>query len=694
MFESILHQLERKQKLIVITFFALFFIASISIVKDYGLSWDEEYQWRDNGEIVYNYIFHHGTKALLEGNEKYHGPAFELILVFIQKAFNLTDTRDVYLVRHFVTFLSFFIGVIFFYFLCKRCFKSWKIALTGCIFLVLSPRIFADSFYNSKDLPFLVSFIIGMYALLVYHEKPTHKTAILFALASAFSIDTRVLGIILPLTSFGFLWIELVHSTIVNKKTRINYASTATYIVLLIAFTILFWPVLWEEPIYHFTAAFAEMSKYHWGGNVLYLGEYIKASNLPWHYLPVWIGVSTPVAYLLLFLIGLFYIVKQFYSGANNSIIQRQQHALILICMFLPIIMVIALKSAVYDGWRHVFFIYPAFIMIALYGLKYMYTLLLKWKKAVIICLMLIIGFNFTQLICLHPHEYVYFNFLAGKDMKTAKANFELDYYGVSSKEALEYILAHDPSTELKIHAEQTPQRLNVQYLTDEQRSRIRFVDLEYADYFVCQYRFHKHPYDFKNEFFSVKVGNASIMSVFKLTPAERAMLGPQGKSWMKYTNDFESQSPYWSNNHLFKPVTGAHSGTLVTMVDSANKFSDVLKFSLPPTLCNKEGNALKINFWKYEDLEVQSSLVVNVSDSASYFWKGIKPETVNGSMKKWEHTATTIQLPIIRSPKDTISVYILNGGQKQLFIDDIEVELIEKKGKQYKIEYFNKKQD
>ena len=37
-----------------------------------------------------------------------------------------------------------------------------------------------------------------------------------------------------------------------------------------------------------------------------------------------------------------------------------------------------------------------------------------------------------------HPFQYVYFNFLAGKNFNE---KFEMDYYGVSNKNALEYII-------------------------------------------------------------------------------------------------------------------------------------------------------------------------------------------------------------------------------------------------------------
>jgi hypothetical protein len=690
MYDKILYQLERNQKLIVITFFALFFITSLSVLKDYGISWDEEFQWRQNGEVVYNYVFHNDRKSLVDGNEKYHGPAFELILVLIQKALHLKDTRDVYLMRHFFTFLTFFVGVLFFYFLCKRVFKSWKIALIGCIFLVLSPRIFADSFYNSKDPVFLVLFIICMYTFMIYHERPTYKNAILYALACAFTIDTRILGIILPLTSFVFIGGEFIYSTIINTKERIHYGSLITFSTLLIVFTILFWPVMWKDTLFHFQSAFEEMSKYHWGGGLLYRGEYIKATELPWHYLPVWIGISTPIPYLLVFPLGLFFIIKQICTGPGNFVNPKGQQLLILIVFFLPLIMVIVLKSAVYDGWRHVFFIYPAFIMIVLYGLKYIY-IQVKWKMIFMIFLALIICFNLTILIQHHPYENVYFNFLAGNDMKEAKKNFELDYYGVSSKQALEYILKNDPSLKLNICAEQYPQRLNIQYLPIEQRNRIRLVDLEYADYFICQYRFHRTDYGFKNEFFSAKVGNAAIMSVFKLSESERKSIGPQGKLRMEFSTDFEKQLPGWTFNHTFRPEMKAHSGKRITAVRLIHPYSDKLTFTLPDSLCNKEGLVLKVSLWKYEDIGAESNLIVDIrkKDSANvYFWSGANSKPVTGTIKKWDQFFSTYQLPVIKSPSDEVSVYLWNVGIKPIMIDDMEVKLIEKQGQQFKIDY------
>jgi hypothetical protein len=689
MYDKILQQLERRQKQIVIAFFVLFFITSLSIVKDYGISWDEEFQWRQNGEINYNYIFHNDRKALLDGNEKYHGPAFELILVLVQKALHLSDSRDVFFARHLVTFLTFFTGVIFFYFLCKRVFKSWKIALTGCIFLVLSPRIFADSFYNSKDPIFLVLFIISMYAFLVYHEKPTYKNAILYALACAFTIDTRILGIILPLISFGFIGAEFISNTITKAKDRFHYGSLLIFITMLIVFTILFWPVLWKDPIFHFMAAFAEMSKYNWGGMVLYQGEYIKATQLPWHYLPVWIGISTPIPYLLLFPVGLFFIVKQICTGHGNFIIEKQKQLLVLVVFFLPLLMVIILKSPVYDAWRHVFFIYPAFVLIVLYGVQYVYQRI-KWKIIVVALLTCVIGFYLFLLIHLHPYQNVYFNFLAGKNMKEVKRNFELDYYGVSSKQALEYILKNDPSVKLNIYAQEYPQRLNIMYLPIDQRSRINQVGLEYADYSICQYRFHRDDYNLKDEVFSVMVGNASIMSVFKLSDLERKRIAPQGKTKLVFKNDFESPSPHWVRKQIIQAPVKSHSGTYVNVTNVLHTSSDVLRFNVPDSLCNKEGLVLKVSLWKYEEhIRTESNLVADVvHNDTAYFWNGVNSKPLPGTLKQWDKLSATYELPAIKSPADVVSVYLWNSGVYPIMVDDIEVILIEKQGKQFTIEY------
>jgi hypothetical protein len=685
LYDRINAQLERRHKLVVVMFFVLFFIISVGVLKDFGLCWDEEYQWKGNGEIVYNYIFNGETEALLQGNEKYHGPAFELILVFVQKALNLTDTREVYLMRHFLTFLTFFISVIFFYYLCKRCFNSWKLALIGSIFLVLSPRIFADAFYNSKDLVLLSFFIIGMLTLLKFQEVQTYKNALLHALVCALAMDTRILGIILPLTSFGFISIDWLNGVITKKESGIRYGSILVFIISLIGLTILFWPVLWEDPVFHFKAAMVEMSKYHWENEVLYNGELILAQDLPWHYLPVWICISTPVPYLFFFFAGVFFVIRQLIRRPIYFFTDQKDQLLMLICFFLPLLAIIVLKSVVYDAWRHVFFIYPAFILIAISGLKFLKDTLFKNSKWLLsIITLCIILFNSIIMMALHPYENIYFNFLAGKNMQEVKKNFELDYYGLSSKQALEYILENDPSSTIRFNAIMTPQILNMQLLPIGQRNRIQFDGLENADYFIGQYRSKNQHYNFKNEVFSAMVGNAAIISVFKLTAAEKDSVLPKGKTMIKRFCDFENKSSEWTSNSVYEPVTGAHSGKYVSRLIGKNALSDGWKFYWPDTLCNKKNLVLKASFWKYEQVGSVISFVVSIDDhiGKNYFWEPRQYKAFETTAGKWEKEEASIKVPVIRSGEDLVKIYILNHTDQQVYIDDIRLEFIEQEGK------------
>jgi hypothetical protein len=90
-------------------------------------------------------------------------------------------------------------------------------------------------------------------------------------------------------------------------------------------------------------------------------------------------------------------------------------------------------------------------------------------------------------MIKYHPNQNVYFNFIAGKE--TTK-NFEADYWGLSYRQALEYILEHDSRDTIPVFAVNYPGRANALILKPEQRRRLNYVEPEEADYWLSNYRF------------------------------------------------------------------------------------------------------------------------------------------------------------------------------------------------------------
>ncbi|MBC7384219.1 MAG: glycosyltransferase family 39 protein [Bacteroidia bacterium] len=684
LYTRILFYINLNYKVIVLAFFCLLLVTGLSVFDQYGLSWDEGMQWKNNGNINYNYIVDGAKESLLASADKYHGPAFEVVLVAIEKLFKLTDTRDVYLMRHLVNFIVFFISVIFFYFLIQHLLKNWKLAITGCIMYVLSPRIFAEAFYNSKDIILLCFFIISMYTMLLFHQKQTWGIAVVHALLCGFAIGIRITSVVLPALSLVFMLLQVTDSYLNKNKLAIKPMAFIIYFLSLIAFTILFWPVLWLGPVYHFKEAFKEMSMYQWDSVVLYGGRYIESTKLPWHYLPVWIFISTPFLYTVLFIAGLINMLLTLLKTPLYFFATKKNEVLIALWFFIPLLAVIVLQSVVYDAWRHVFFIYGAFLLLSLYGVQALLTLVRKIKYGKL-TLVVIIFFSFMNtlaaMIKLHPFQNVYFNFVAGNNMKKVKNNFEMDYWGLSSRGALEYILKHDTASVITVLAPHTPGVLNAEILPENSRKRLRFTrHFKGADYYLGDYRSHKQDYRYKNEVFSVNTGDAKLVSVFKLFESEKHEYIPYRKIIFYDSNSFETIKPGWIGAVSKFPYNRAHSGKGFTFVDSNSIFSATLLIQDCKAFINIQELVLNASFWKLDQhLNSEAFLIVSIESKSgeNYFWNIIVKTTDNpDEIGRWIKREDEIKLPTIRQVDDILKVYLLNQKGKLILIDDLTVEI------------------
>ena len=121
-----------------------------------------------------------------------------------------------------------------------------------------------------------------------------------------------------------------------------------------------------------------------------------------------------------------------------------------------------------------------------------------------------------------HPHQNIYFNFFAGKNFNK---KFEMDFSGVSNKQALEYI-ARGEDRNVKIFNLSTADlNLSKLILKKKIRQKISIInDINDADYIINNYRDWRgitRPSDFvapKNfkVFHEIKVDGVSINTVYK----------------------------------------------------------------------------------------------------------------------------------------------------------------------------------
>ncbi len=206
---------------IIILFFSL--IIGVLIYGDYGISWDEPSQ-RTIGMKSYGYMFE-GDKSYETFFYKEYGVAFEVPLIMIEKSLSLNDPRDIYRTRHLISHFFFLFAAFIFYLLIWVLYGNRLFAITGYLMLLLSPRIYAHSFFNTKDIPFMSMFIICLFFSVIAFSRKKSGYFLLLGFCTGLLVNIRVMGILLPLITILFFLIDLVKE---KGKMRILFFSLST----------------------------------------------------------------------------------------------------------------------------------------------------------------------------------------------------------------------------------------------------------------------------------------------------------------------------------------------------------------------------------------------------------------------------------------------------------------------------------
>lgn len=526
-------------------FFIFFLLLGIYIFKDFGFNIDESFH-RRSGFYWLNYLSEFFNLETLSNisNEKFlnandftmpwgtydksYGLIFDVPAAFLEIILNLEDPIKYYEMRHLLVFLYFFLGIIFFYKLLINRFDNKFIALFGCIILATTPRLFGDSFHNNKDIIFLSIFIITSYSYFKLIDSDKLKYLIVFSLLSALATSTRLFGMIFPLI---FLFVYFL-SVLSNKKELKKINKLFIYIFLYLIFLFLHWPYLWVDPINKFFSLLNNLDSF--GPAVVYFNDTFYNSNLlPYHYLPLWILISTPVVNILLFLFGFYLISKIFiskliyiekikskYDFWDSS--NQKKDFIIYLIFIIFIILGIFFVSKHYNSWRIFYFLNFFFVYFACYFLKNFSKK--KYLKIFVILLIFTTSFNFYRLFIYHPYQSLYFNVLA---LKSFKNKFEVDFTGLSGVKFLRNVTQNDKRDKIKIGINSWyPLWRMKELLSEEAKNRIVIVheNNEEVDY-VYSNRIYNVNMKLSNKFTLSKnfkihkqyiVDNVIIYDVFK----------------------------------------------------------------------------------------------------------------------------------------------------------------------------------
>jgi hypothetical protein len=197
--------------------------------------------------------------------------------------------------------------------------------------------------------------------------------------------------------------------------------------------------------------AFYSIAQHLHSGTVMYMGTPVPNNKLPWHYLPVWISISTPLLYSAFFCFGALLTCREI---SKLSFLKNQDQLIDFIFLGLiigPIIAVASSHTHIYNGWRHLYFVYPFFVLIAIKGITTLWKMLSRYKYSQFVMVAIFIV-NFCYIggwmYVNHPLQNVYFNFLAGKDWNSS---YEVDYWGLANRTALQKILSQDTNKSISI---------------------------------------------------------------------------------------------------------------------------------------------------------------------------------------------------------------------------------------------------
>lgn len=453
---------ENHNTIIIFILTLILFLIGFLIYKDYGISLDE---WitRNNGlvsikyivdfffpQYAFNFELIQNIPELKNYSDKEYGAFFEILVTsIVEILFEVKNFSEIYYYRHLANHCLFITALICFYFLCQNLFKNRIYAFFGTSILYTTPRIFAESFYNSKDLAFLSFFVFLVYFSIKLIKKTNYYNAFLLSIFAALAINSRIVAFYVGILIILFFFIEfLMKNKFDIKKIKI----LIFFLFFKLAFLYLTWPFLWENPIENFIYTLSTFSRFvNWGGYVFYLGEFHKVFYLPSHYLVVSFFATTPILISLLIVCGLLKLLFRFfkrlinidYKNPYKDIWRSEKEKIFLFLffiIFIPIFLIFLFDSVIYNGWRHLFFLYPSLILFLIYfidiiAMKFRNKKIIKYIN---ITLVIILLNNIYSLISLHPFQYVYFNSIFEKN---ANKLFEIDYWGVSNKSSLEKLM-------------------------------------------------------------------------------------------------------------------------------------------------------------------------------------------------------------------------------------------------------------
>ena len=460
----------------------------VAVLDDYGIGNDEQAHRRiaeanlnyilgDSGALLSDYSSARKSKSVM----RFYGVAFELPLLLVERALGLQDSRDIYLMRHLAVHLFFIAGAFFCSLLAWRMFGSRTLAALAMLLFLLHPRLYAHSFFNSKDPVFAALFMIALFLIHLAFRKGSLSAFALCGLVVGLAIDLRPFGLVLLLAVLAMRGLDFWQAAGRCERRRI-LATGGAFVAATLATMYAAHPYYWANPL-RFLDAIATVSQHPAFVLNLFQGELIHANAVPLHFIPTWFAITAPPLALLLGGIGAAAVCWQGVLRPGEILRNGALRFRLLLvgCATLPVVVAIALQFNIYNGWRHFYFLWGPFSLLAAAGLLALGTAgprrFLAWGAAGagLVCVA-------VAMAWLHPHQQIYFNLLVDRHSSGGLAQrYHMEYWQTSHRQAMEHLRAHRPDALLHV----LDLRGNWRILPALDRRHIVPASEQEADYYI-----------------------------------------------------------------------------------------------------------------------------------------------------------------------------------------------------------------
>ena len=417
---------------------------------DYSISTDEQVQ-NTYGRLLLDFYLSGltDTRAFGYDNLYLYGGLFDLIAAVIAPFSPLPDFET----RHLLCATFGVLGIV----------ATWRLArllagpragLLAVVLLVLCPAYYGTIFNNTKDIPFAAGMTWTLYLscrLAACLPRPPFRLVGWLGVAAGASLGIRVGAVLGGLYLIPVLALHVIGEARAGGWRASVRGATGMLlrlspgILIATALMALLWPWSVMAPG-NMLLAVHDLTGFH--VPTILAGRPLDSYDVPAWYVPTYLLVKLPETLLIGLVVALAAAAirdRRPDPGAPRS--RSRQWLLVVLAASIPVVYAIVARPAIYNGLRHFLLVVPPLCVLAASGIDRVLVAARKsgGRPGLAIAAILFAAASVKDvwtMAVLHPHQYVYYNLLAG-GVRGADGRYELDYWSNFMHEAIDRLVKY-----------------------------------------------------------------------------------------------------------------------------------------------------------------------------------------------------------------------------------------------------------